>query len=69
MTGPFVIEPLAPSHVRTEFTCGVEALDRYFWRQAGGDFPFEDFGQAKRASRFYDQGHGANRHNPSFGIK
>ena len=37
MTGSFLVEPLAPSHDRTEFTCGVEALDRYFLRQAGQD--------------------------------
>jgi ribosomal protein S18 acetylase RimI-like enzyme len=37
MTGTFVIEPLTPDHNRTEFTCGVEALDRYFRQQAGQD--------------------------------
>ena len=37
MTGSFVIEPLAASHDRTEFTCGVEALDRYFRQQVGRD--------------------------------
>lgn len=37
MTGPFVIEPLAPNHDRTEFRCGVDALDRYFRQQAGQD--------------------------------
>jgi GNAT superfamily N-acetyltransferase len=37
MTGRFIIEPLAPSHDRTEFTCGVDALDRYFRQQAGQD--------------------------------
>jgi GNAT superfamily N-acetyltransferase len=37
MTGPFLIEPLAPSHDRTEFACGVDALDRYFRQQAGQD--------------------------------
>jgi ribosomal protein S18 acetylase RimI-like enzyme len=37
MTGSFVIEPLAPSHDRADFTCGVDALDRYFLRQAGQD--------------------------------
>ena len=37
MTGRFLIEPLAPSHDRAEFTCGVEALDRYFRQQAGQD--------------------------------
>jgi len=37
MTGKFIVEPLAPSHDRAAFTCGVDALDRYFWRQAGQD--------------------------------
>src|SRR6266568_7922901 len=37
MTGSFIIEPLAPSHDRREFTCGVDALDRYFRQQAGQD--------------------------------
>jgi GNAT superfamily N-acetyltransferase len=37
MTGPFVIEPLVPNHDRTEFRCGVDALDRYFRQQAGQD--------------------------------
>ena len=37
MTGPFIVEPLAPSHDRTEFTCGVDALNRYFRHQAGQD--------------------------------
>jgi len=37
MTGRFIIEPLAPSHDRTEFTCGVDALDRYFRQQVGQD--------------------------------
>jgi len=37
MTGSFVIEPLTSDHKRTEFTCGVEALDRYFRQQAGQD--------------------------------
>jgi GNAT superfamily N-acetyltransferase len=35
MTGSFIVEPLAPSHDRTEFTCGVDALDRYFLLQVG----------------------------------
>jgi GNAT superfamily N-acetyltransferase len=35
--GPLLIEPLAPSHDRMEFTCGVDALDRYFRQQAGQD--------------------------------
>lgn len=33
----FVIEPLSSSHDRTEFACGVEALDRYFRQQVGQD--------------------------------
>src|ERR1039458_10031415 len=37
MTGSFIIEPLGPSHDRREFTCGVDALDRYFREQAGQD--------------------------------
>jgi len=37
MTGRFVVESLAPSHDCTEFTCGVDALDRYFRLQAGQD--------------------------------
>src|SRR6266478_1047190 len=37
MTGSIVLEPLAPTHDRTEFTCGVDALDRYFQQQAGQD--------------------------------
>jgi GNAT superfamily N-acetyltransferase len=37
MTGSFVIEPLGPSHDRADFTCGVDALDRYFREQAGQD--------------------------------
>jgi GNAT superfamily N-acetyltransferase len=37
MTGAFVIEPLTADHNRAEFTCGVEALDRYFRHQAGQD--------------------------------
>lgn len=37
MTGPFLIEPLAPGEDRTEFACGVEALDRYFRQQVGQD--------------------------------
>jgi ribosomal protein S18 acetylase RimI-like enzyme len=37
MTGRFVIEPLAAGHDRTEFACGVDALDRYFRQQAGQD--------------------------------
>ena len=30
MTGSVQIEPLAPHHDRKNFSCGVEALDRYF---------------------------------------
>ena len=37
MRGSFIVEPLAASHDRTEFTCGVEALDRYLRQQAGQD--------------------------------
>jgi GNAT superfamily N-acetyltransferase len=37
MTGTFRIEPLGPDHRRIEFTCGVDALDRYFREQAGQD--------------------------------
>ena len=37
MTGPFIVEPLAPTHDRAEFTCGVDSLDRYFRQQAGQD--------------------------------
>lgn len=37
MTAPFLVEPLAPYHDRTDFACGVEPLDRYFRQQAGQD--------------------------------
>ena len=37
MTGPFIMEPLGPSHDRAEFRCGVDTLDRYFREQAGRD--------------------------------
>jgi GNAT superfamily N-acetyltransferase len=37
MTGSFIIEPLGTSHDRADFTCGVDALDRYFREQAGQD--------------------------------
>jgi GNAT superfamily N-acetyltransferase len=37
MTGPFLIEPLGPGLKRTEFACGVDALDRYLREQAGQD--------------------------------
>jgi GNAT superfamily N-acetyltransferase len=30
VTGSFLIEPLGPNHDRVGFSCGVEALDRYF---------------------------------------
>jgi len=31
------VEPLGAQHVRSGFSCGVEALDRYFRTQAGQD--------------------------------
>lgn len=31
------VEPLGAHHIRTDFTSGVEALDRYFRTQAGQD--------------------------------
>jgi ribosomal protein S18 acetylase RimI-like enzyme len=34
---PFRIEPLADAHDRTAFSCGEEALDRYFQTQATQD--------------------------------
>lgn len=37
MTGPFVIEPLGPSHDRASFTSGVAPLDRYLREQATQD--------------------------------
>jgi ribosomal protein S18 acetylase RimI-like enzyme len=37
MTGRFKVEPLAPTHDRTAFDCGVEALDRYFRQRVGQD--------------------------------
>src|ERR1035437_3583573 len=37
MPGSFVVEPLAAGHDRKEFTCGVDALDRYFRQQVGQD--------------------------------
>ena len=37
MAGPFVIEALGPSHDRASFSCGVEALDRYFQKQVTQD--------------------------------
>ncbi len=36
MTAPFRIEPLA-DHDRTQFTCGVAALDTYFHKQVSQD--------------------------------
>jgi GNAT superfamily N-acetyltransferase len=33
----FRVEPLDSRHDRAAFTCGVEALDRYFHQQAGHD--------------------------------
>jgi ribosomal protein S18 acetylase RimI-like enzyme len=33
VTGPCVVEPLGSAHNRRSFTCGVEALDRYFREQ------------------------------------
>lgn len=33
----FRIEPLADRHEKAEFSCGIEALDRYIQRQAGQD--------------------------------
>jgi len=37
MTGSFIVEPLGSGHDRSAFTCGVDALDRYFREQAGQD--------------------------------
>jgi GNAT superfamily N-acetyltransferase len=37
VAGPFVIEALGPSHDRVNFTCGVDALDRYFQKQVTQD--------------------------------
>lgn len=37
MAGPFRIEALGPRHVRQGFSCGVEALDRYFLEHASQD--------------------------------
>lgn len=37
MTGPFCIEPLARTHDRSEFTSGVDPLDRYFREQVTQD--------------------------------
>ena len=37
MAGPFLIEALGASHDRASFSCGVEALDRYFQKQVTQD--------------------------------
>lgn len=37
MTSPFSIEPLGDEHDRTAFSCGEEALDRYFKTQVTQD--------------------------------
>lgn len=37
MAGPLHIEALGPQHDRKGFSCGVEALDQYFRRQASQD--------------------------------
>ena len=37
MAGPFLIEVLGPSHDRASFSCGVDALDRYFQKQVTQD--------------------------------
>lgn len=37
MTAPFRIEVLGPAHDRGQFTCGVDALDRYFREQVTQD--------------------------------
>jgi ribosomal protein S18 acetylase RimI-like enzyme len=37
VTAPFAIEPLGPKHDRAGFSCGVEALDRYFREQVSQD--------------------------------
>jgi hypothetical protein len=37
MAGPFIIEALGSSHDRESFSCGVEALDRYFQKQVTQD--------------------------------
>jgi len=34
---PYRTEPLRSQHKRTDFSCGVEPLDRYLQRQAGQD--------------------------------
>jgi ribosomal protein S18 acetylase RimI-like enzyme len=37
VTAPFLIEVLGPAHARTEFSSGVEVLDRYFREQVTQD--------------------------------
>lgn len=37
MTSPFRIETLDSAHGRSDFICGIEALDRYFREQAAQD--------------------------------
>jgi ribosomal protein S18 acetylase RimI-like enzyme len=37
MAGPFVIEALGTNHDRASFSCGVDALDRYFQKQVTQD--------------------------------
>jgi len=37
VTGPFVVEALSNAHDRTGFTCGIEAVDRYFRQQVTQD--------------------------------
>ena len=37
MTGPFIVEPLTSAHNRRDFTCGVDALDRYFHQHVTQD--------------------------------
>jgi GNAT superfamily N-acetyltransferase len=35
--GPLRVESLGPQHDRSSFSCGIDALDRYFRAQAGQD--------------------------------
>lgn len=37
MSAPFAIETLGPNHDRKGFSCGVDALDRYFQQQVTQD--------------------------------
>jgi ribosomal protein S18 acetylase RimI-like enzyme len=37
MAAPFIIEALGASHDRARFSCGVDALDRYFQKQVTQD--------------------------------